>query len=106
MQIKDRQQFLTVLAVAAVALLLLDKMILPPLTAFWKDRNQQIKDLRTKVDNGEWLMKNKNKIRGRWAAIEAAALTNNISSPVGATRLITVTPIGDPVPPTAMPAES
>jgi Tfp pilus assembly protein PilO len=79
MQIKDRQQVLTALAIAAVALLLLDKMVLPPVTAFWKDRNQQIKDLKGKIDNGEWLTKNKDKIRGRWAAIQAAALTNNIS---------------------------
>jgi hypothetical protein len=76
-QIKDRQQLLTILAVTAVALLLLDKIILPPLTTFWQDRSHQIKDLRAQVDNGERLMRNKDSIRSRWAAIQAASLTNN-----------------------------
>lgn len=79
MQIKNRQQLLTILAGSAVALLLLDKAILPPLTSFWQDRSHQIKDLKEQVDNGERLLKNKNSIRGRWAAIQAASLTNNVS---------------------------
>lgn len=77
MQIKDRQQFLTVLAIIAIALLVLDKMLLPPLTKFWHDRSQRISDLKNEVKDGEWLLSRKARIRSEWADIQAAALTNN-----------------------------
>lgn len=77
MQIKDRQQFLTVLAIVAVALLLIDKMIVPPLTNFWTDRSHRIKDLKKQVSDGEWLKSRDARLRSQWAAIQAASLTNN-----------------------------
>lgn len=77
MQIKDRQKFLTILAITALALLVLDKIITPPLTKFWHDRNQRITDLQNQVKKGEILKRYKAHIRAEWAEIQAASLTNN-----------------------------
>lgn len=79
MQIKDRQKFLTVLAITAIALLVLDKVVTPPLTKFWHDRSDRITDLQRKVKEGEMLRMPRRKaaIRAEWAGIQAASLTNN-----------------------------
>lgn len=77
MQIKDRQKFLTILAITALALLVLDKIVTPPLTKFWRDRSQRITDLQNQVREGEVLKRNKAHIRADWAEIQAATLTNN-----------------------------
>ena len=77
MQIKDRQKFLKILAVAALALLVIDKIITPPLAKYWHDRNQRITDLRNQVKDGEDLKRYKARIRAKWAEIQAASLTNN-----------------------------
>jgi hypothetical protein len=79
-QIKDRQQFLTVLAVIAVALLVIDKLIAPPLTKFWDARAQRIRDLSEQVKTGEQLRKGDRRIRGKWADIQAATLTNDTTA--------------------------
>jgi hypothetical protein len=78
-QIKDRQKFLLVLAIIAIALLVLDKIVTPPLTKFWRDRSDQIADLKRKVKEGEMirLPRRKTAIREEWAGIQAASLTNN-----------------------------
>lgn len=77
MQIKDRQKFLTVLAIIAVALLVLDKIVTPPVTKFWHDRAQRIVDLKSKVKEGQFLRTHQRNIRADWAEIQAASLTNN-----------------------------
>ena len=77
MQIKDRQQFLTVLAVIAVALLVIDKLIAPPLMGFWNSRAQRIEDLQKQVKHGAQMQKWQHRIRGDWADIQAASLTND-----------------------------
>ena len=77
MQIKDRQQFLKILAITAAALLVLDKIATPRLTKFWHDRSQNITELKKEVKDGERRIKYKNDIRSQWAAIQAASLTNN-----------------------------
>ena len=77
MQIKDRQKFLTILAIIAVGLLVLDKIVTPPLTKFWHDRSERIVDLKNKVKEGTMLRSRKRAIREDWAEIQAASLTNN-----------------------------
>lgn len=77
MQIKDRQQFLTILAGIAVALLILDKIVAPPLTNFWNTRAKELTDLQAQVKEGQRLKVRSSGIRAEWAAIQAASLTNN-----------------------------
>jgi hypothetical protein len=76
-QIKNRQKFLQVLAGIAVALLLIDKAIAPPLTNFWHGRAQRIDDLQKQVKHGDQMLKRQKWIRGDWADIQAASLTND-----------------------------
>ena len=77
MQIKDRQQFLTILAIVAVSLLALDKIVAPPLTKFWDGRAEKLKTLRNEVHDGEIIRHRKDFIRNRWTEIQASTLTNN-----------------------------
>ncbi|HEY2082713.1 MAG TPA: hypothetical protein VGI88_07985 [Verrucomicrobiae bacterium] len=77
MQIKDRQKFLTVLTIAAVALLAIDKIISPPLTKLWNSRAARITQLRNDVNDGEKLRRSNVAIRHVWALMQASTLTNN-----------------------------
>ena len=79
MKIKNRQEFLVVLTVAAFALLVGVNFILEPLGGWWSSRQAQIKDLRAKVDDGNHLLKREAGIRGRWADMTANALPANTS---------------------------
>lgn len=77
MQIKNRQQFLTILTITAVALLAIDKIISPPLVQLWHDRSARIRDLRNQVSEGESLKRGKDSIRNLWAKMQAGTLPNN-----------------------------
>jgi Tfp pilus assembly protein PilO len=76
-QIKDRQKFLTVLTVVAVALLALDKIVSPPLMNLWNTRAMRIKQLRNDVKDGDSLLRSRDSIRHLWAHMQASTLTNN-----------------------------
>ena len=49
MQIKNRQQFLTIVTLAAIGLLAIDRIISPPLVAFWNGRAARIRQLQAQV---------------------------------------------------------
>jgi Tfp pilus assembly protein PilO len=76
-QIKNRQQFLTVLTIVAVALLAIDKILSPPLMKLWHDRAARIKQLKEDVKEGVLLERGKDSIRSRWTRMQASTLTNN-----------------------------
>jgi Tfp pilus assembly protein PilO len=78
-KIKNRQEFLVVLTIAAFALLVGVNFILEPLGGWWSARQAQIKELRTKVDDGSHLLKREAGIRSRWADMQANALPANTS---------------------------
>ena len=80
MQIKNRRQLLTVVAVGGLALLLLDRILLPPVAKFWRDRSAQITDLRAKVSEGKQLLKREAAIRERWDTMRTNTLPNNNSA--------------------------
>ena len=79
MKIKNRQEFLVVLTIAAFALLVGVNFILEPLGGWWSARQTQIKELRTKVTEGQQLLRRESGIRGRWADMTANALPANTS---------------------------
>ena len=79
MKIKNRQEFLVVLTIAAFALLVGVNFILEPLGGWWSARQTQIKELRTKVTEGQQLIRRESGIRGRWADMTANALPANTS---------------------------
>ena len=53
MNLNRRQQMLGLLAIAALVLLVGDRLLLTPLTASWKARAERLAALRTKVEQGE-----------------------------------------------------
>jgi hypothetical protein len=76
-EIKNRQQLLTILTLTAIGLLVLDKVVTPPLTSLWHDRSARIISLKNQVQEGEALRRSKDSLRTYWAEIQAAALTND-----------------------------
>jgi len=76
-QIKDHQQFLTILAIAAISVFALDKIVRPPLMKLWTSRSARIKELHEKVNEGELLMRRKDFVRGQWAQMQAGTLPND-----------------------------
>ena len=79
MKIKNRQEFLVVLTVAAFALLVGVNFILEPLGGWWSARQAQIKELRAEVTAGQQLIRREAGIRSRWADMTANALPANTS---------------------------
>ena len=77
MQIKNRQQFLTILTIVAVGLLVVDRILTPPLVKVWNERAARIKKLREDVKEGELLQRGKISLRAHWAQIQSNTLTNN-----------------------------
>jgi len=76
-QIKNRQQLLTILTLTVIGLLVLDKIVSPPLTKLWKGRADRITKLQNDVKHGEILRRNKESLRGRWAKIQAGTFPND-----------------------------
>ena len=79
MKIKNRQEFLLVLTIAAFALLVGVNFIYEPLQDWWSARATQVKDLRTKVNDGNQLIKREAGIRSRWDDMRNNALPANTS---------------------------
>ena len=79
MKIKNRQQLLTIGALAVVALFAADKLLISPLANFWKERSKQIAELRKKVEDGNQLIKHEQSWRSRWDQMRKNTLPNNPS---------------------------
>ena len=79
MKIKNRQEFLVVLTVAAFALLVGVNFILEPLGGWWSGRQARIQELRTSVKEGQSLLSRESIIRSRWAEMRTNALPANTS---------------------------
>jgi len=79
MKIENRQQFLIVLTAVAAALLIGNSLIYEPLAKLWSARSAQIKELRTKVHDGKFLVQREAGIRGQWSDMRANALADDPS---------------------------
>ncbi len=83
MQIKNRQQFLTILTLTAVGLLALDRIVRPPLAKIWDERATRIAKLKRDVKEGQGLQQRKNWLRGHWEDIQKSSLTNDTTAAEG-----------------------
>lgn len=79
MKITNRQQFLAILAIAAVALLASDRLVFTPLVSAWKTRAERIAKLKEDVANGEALLARETAIRQRWEQMRTNALAGEPS---------------------------
>ena len=79
MRIENRQQLLVIAALVVVGLFAADRLILTPLTHLWSNRSREIAGLRTRIAEGNSLIRRSQAIRGRWDEMRANTLTNNPS---------------------------
>jgi len=79
-QIKNRQQWLIVGAVAAVALFAGNKLLLTPLASAWEARAAHITVLHRQINRGKMLVLRERGIRAHWADMQNRSLTNNPSA--------------------------
>ncbi len=74
MKVKNRQDFLVVLTLAAAALFVGVNFVFTPLQNWWSARQAQVRDLREKVKDGNQLIKSETRVRQRWNDMRANAL--------------------------------
>jgi len=77
--IENRQQKLLLLTIAAAALYVGVNFVFTPLQGWWSSRSAQIKELSTRVNDGNKLVKRESAIRGHWADMVTNALPPNTS---------------------------
>ena len=70
----DRQRWLLILTGVALALLLLDSLVLSPLTGAWQARSAEIARLRKLVSEGESTAARGERTRGLWQEMQGQAL--------------------------------
>ncbi len=80
MQIKNRQQFLLVAAIAVVALLAGDRLVLSPLLNAWSGRAKRITELRKQLTQGTMLVQREQSIRSRWQQMSRDTLPADASA--------------------------
>ncbi|MBN2507829.1 MAG: hypothetical protein JXQ71_14160 [Verrucomicrobia bacterium] len=79
MNLSKRQQLLAFAAIAALAVLLGDRLIFSPLLAAWKDRATRIATLQRSVNQGNLLLDRENSIRSRWTTMRTNTLAPEVS---------------------------
>jgi Tfp pilus assembly protein PilO len=73
-KIKNRQQFLVVLTIAAAGLYLAVNFVLGPLEGWWETRQTQIKNLRDSIRDGNGLIRREAGLRSQWAEMQTNSL--------------------------------
>ncbi len=79
MQIKNRQQFLLILTLAALALFVGNMLVYEPMAKWWKAREAKVAELRQEVTQGKALIKRESVIRGEWDSMRTNSLPNDAS---------------------------
>jgi hypothetical protein len=74
MKSENRQKVLAGLAIGVVGLFLLDKVVVAPLTAGWKDRAEQITKLQGDITKAKALVSRGAIMRRRWESMRAGTL--------------------------------
>lgn len=77
---KNRQHLLVIVAGAAVALLLSDRLVFTPLVKSWKARSARIAELSKKVADGRSLVERERNLRSRWEYMNRNMLSTNRSA--------------------------
>ncbi|HEV8543314.1 MAG TPA: hypothetical protein VGR78_13045 [Verrucomicrobiae bacterium] len=80
MNVNNRQQLLLILAGAAIALLMGDRLVISPLTRTWKEHAQQIVELKKSIAQGDVLVARDRIIREQWDNMRTNTLPANLSA--------------------------
>jgi len=79
MNMTNRQQLLGVVAIVAIVLLAGDRLVVSPLSKLWKERSDQIAQLKKSFDQGSRLLERDKSIRERWNHMRTNTLSSEIS---------------------------
>jgi len=79
MTLNNRQQLLGIVAIVAIVLLAGDHLVVTPLTKAWKERSDQLAQLKKSVDQGTRLLDREKVIRDRWSHMRTNTLSSEIS---------------------------
>jgi len=77
MLIRNRQQMLVLTALAGLALLVADSLIISPLERAWHARTEKIVGLRQLVEKGDRMVKHEQGYRTDWARMQTNTLPHN-----------------------------
>jgi hypothetical protein len=79
MNLTQRQRLLAIIAIAVVALLAGDKLLIGPLIKSWQARSERLTALRKEVEEGRSLQGRAKSIRDRWDTMRKATLSPETS---------------------------
>jgi hypothetical protein len=79
MNLTTRQQRLSLIALLLVGLLVVDRVLLPPLIRAWKDRAARLATLKKNVTQGALLLDREQAIRARWDQMRTNTLVPETS---------------------------
>ena len=79
MKIENRRKVLTIVAIGAVAVLALDRLVLTPLGHLWAKRSERIVELSKDLTQGKLLLEREKTIRDRWSNMASNTLPVNLS---------------------------
>ena len=77
MNVKNRKDLLTIVALVAGVLLVGDRFILTPLIKSWNDRANRIVELRKQVTHGAQVLERERTVRTRWEEMRANTLASD-----------------------------
>ena len=77
MNVKNRKDLLTIVALVAGVLLVGDRFILTPLIKSWNDRANRIIELRKQVTHGAQVLERERTVRTRWEEMRANTLASD-----------------------------
>jgi Tfp pilus assembly protein PilO len=76
MEIKNREKLLMIATAGCLVLLILNWLVISPLTASWHHRSERIAALRKSLADGAMLLRREASIRERWARMSTNALSS------------------------------
>jgi hypothetical protein len=74
MNLHNRPQLLAVIAIAGIAFLAAESLVIGPLAKSWKARSERLLELKQSVTRGSYLLERENTIRIRWERMHAQSL--------------------------------
>ncbi|MGP8200196.1 MAG: hypothetical protein ACLQU4_11920 [Limisphaerales bacterium] len=76
METKNREKMLLIITGACLVLLILNWLVISPLTASWHHRSDRIATLRKSLADGAMLLRRQDSIRDRWEHMSTNALSS------------------------------
>jgi len=78
--VSNRQQLLGIVAIAAIALFLGDRLVVTPLTRVWSEQSKRTISLKKSIAQGELLLERATRIRESWDNMRTNTLPTNLSA--------------------------